>query len=77
MDIIIKIKTADEFFSAVSDKRIYEKLLNIKVKTDVQIETPIGAMALSEYALETNPILIRTINGPKLINTGCSATVLF
>lgn len=67
LDIIIKIDSADKLFSAESAKKICKRLLNIKVKTDVQIETPKGAIALTEYSSEANPILIRTINGPKLI----------
>lgn len=68
LDIMIKIEAADDSFSAASAKEIYQKLFDVKVKTDVQIETPKGAIALAEYASEINPILIRTINGPMLIN---------
>ncbi|WP_406788684.1 malonate decarboxylase holo-ACP synthase [Clostridium neuense] len=67
LDIMIKIETADKLFSAASAKELCKKLFDIKVKIDIQIETPKGAVALTEYASETNPILIRTINGPKLI----------
>lgn len=68
LDIMIKIETADNLFSAASAKELCQKLFDIKVKIDIQIETPKGAVALTEYASETNPILMRTINGPKLIN---------
>lgn len=67
LDIMIKIEASDELFSAASAKDLCQKLFNIKVKTDIQIETPKGAIALAEYASETNPILIRTANGPELI----------
>lgn len=67
LDIMIKIDTADDLFSAASAKELCQKLFNIKVKTDIQIETPKGAIALAEYASKNNPILIRTINGPRLI----------
>lgn len=68
LDIMIKIEAADKLFSAASAKELCQKLFNIKVKTDVQIEISKGTIALTEYASETNPILIRTINGPRLIN---------
>jgi len=68
LDIMIKIETADELFSAALAKELCEKLFNINVRTDIQIETSKGAIALTEYANETNPILIRTISGPRLIN---------
>lgn len=66
LDIIIKIETADDLFSAASAKELCKKLFDIKIKTDVQIETPKGSIALAEYASQTNPILIRTLNGPRL-----------
>lgn len=68
LDIMIKIETAGNLFSAASAKELCKKLFDTKIKIDIQIETPKGAVALTEYSSETNPILIRTINGPKLIN---------
>ncbi|PTM56853.1 phosphoribosyl-dephospho-CoA transferase [Desmospora activa DSM 45169] len=39
----------------------------VPVRVDVQIETAIGAVALTEYAGEGEKILLRTMNGPVLI----------
>ena len=37
------------------------------VRADVQIETPIGSVALREYARGRAPVLLRTPHGPRLV----------
>jgi phosphoribosyl-dephospho-CoA transferase len=37
------------------------------VRADVQIETPLGSVALREYARDGAPMLLRTVDGPRLV----------
>jgi len=39
----------------------------LAVRTDVQIETPLGSIALREYARDRAPLLLRTLDGPRLV----------
>ena len=46
--------------------RLYAELSALKVKIDVLLETPNGAVALAEYAKSVNAILVRSPQGPRL-----------
>lgn len=39
-----------------------------KIRVDVQVEAALGAFALEEYAKGISPLLIRTMNGPVLLD---------
>jgi len=39
----------------------------LAVRADVQVETPAGTFALAEYARRRAPILLRTADGPRLV----------
>ena len=45
------------------------------VPVDVQIETPAGAVALREYAAGRAPLLLRTVDGPALVDDPWAAVV--
>jgi phosphoribosyl-dephospho-CoA transferase len=48
-------------------KDITKELLTMPIKIDVQLETPKGSIALAEYARGNGNVLLRTINGPRLV----------
>ena len=43
------------------------RLDRLAVPVDVQIETPVGSVALREYARGRAPVLLRTLDGPRLV----------
>lgn len=65
LDIVIR---AMQFVSKDAIKQLETELEQSPVKVDALIETPFGAVALSEYARGDNPVLLRTINGPCLVH---------
>jgi len=42
-------------------------LADANIRTDAQIETPGGAVALAEYAVASGSVLVRTADGPRLV----------
>lgn len=48
-------------------KDITKELLTMPIKIDVQLETSQGSIALAEYARGPGKVLLRTINGPRLV----------
>ena len=46
--------------------RLHAELSALKVKIDVLLETPNGAVALAEYAKSVDAILVRSPQGPRL-----------
>lgn len=64
LDIIIK---AERFLSVKTAEDIIKELLKVPTKVDVQLETSKGSVALAEYARGNSPFLIRTVNGPRLV----------
>ncbi|MFC7395318.1 malonate decarboxylase holo-ACP synthase [Scopulibacillus cellulosilyticus] len=48
-------------------REIFKKLSDLPVRVDVQIETSKGAVSLQEYAKGVSPILMKTENGPYLV----------
>jgi phosphoribosyl-dephospho-CoA transferase len=43
------------------------QISKVKVRVDVQLETPKGAISLDEYSKGKSPVLLRTENGPQLV----------
>lgn len=64
LDIIVR---APSFVPIKTAKDIIKELSTVITKVDIQLETPKGSLALAEYARGDNNILIRTLNGPRLI----------
>jgi phosphoribosyl-dephospho-CoA transferase len=67
LDLIIRV---DQPPSLEVAKRILLMLEQVPVRTDVQIETPLGGVALSEYAQGNCMVLLRTQTGPRLVGMG-------
>jgi len=65
LDIIIRAKKTLDLNTAI---RIKEKLDEIPFVIDSLIETPEGSISLIEYSKNIYPILLRTVNGPYLVN---------
>ena len=64
LDIIAR---TPNFLSINIAKDITKKLLTMPTKIDVQLETSKGSIALAEYARGDGNVLLRTINGPRLV----------
>jgi phosphoribosyl-dephospho-CoA transferase len=60
---------ADTYLSQRIAEKIYAELKAAGTKFDVQLETPQGAVSLVEYSRGARPFLLRTLYGPKLVNT--------
>ncbi len=65
LDIIIRAENPLNLNTAI---RVKEKLDEIPFVIDSQIETPKGSISLIEYSRNVHPILLRTVNGPCLVN---------
>lgn len=64
LDIVIYVP---QLLSVKIAKQIAEELRKAPVPVDAQLETPNGAVALEEYVRGETLILLRTINGPRLV----------
>jgi phosphoribosyl-dephospho-CoA transferase len=64
VDILIRIPHR---FPIAQAQFIRNSLTRMPVVVDVQIETPLGAVALGEYARGSKTILLRTLEGPRLV----------
>lgn len=67
LDVIIRVEKPPSLGVA---RRLLHMLDQISVRTDVQIETPTGAVALAEYAQGNSSVLIRTKIGPRFEEMG-------
>ncbi|AWI04234.1 malonate decarboxylase holo-ACP synthase [Clostridium drakei] len=66
LDIIIRVPS---FLSVKTAEDIIKELLRMPTKVDAQLETSRGSVALAEYARGNVPFLIRTVDGPMLVET--------
>ncbi|ODP26797.1 Malonate decarboxylase holo-[acyl-carrier protein] synthase [Paenibacillus nuruki] len=65
LDIVLRCTS---FLAPVLAEQLLEQTLDLPVRVDVQIETPYGAVALSEWARPaTDQVLMRTLQGPLLV----------
>jgi phosphoribosyl-dephospho-CoA transferase len=64
LDMIIR---APQVLSVNIGKKLVAKLDKMAISMDVQLETPYGGVSLVEYARGNQPVLLRTIHGPKLV----------
>ena len=65
LDIVLRCPS---FLAPVLAEQLLEQTLDLPVRVDVQIETPYGAVALSEWARPvTDRVLMRTLQGPLLV----------
>lgn len=64
LDIIARTPS---FLPINTAKDITKELLKMPIKIDIQLETSKGSIALSEYARGDGNVLLRAINGPRLV----------
>lgn len=65
-DLDILVRTAYRL-SQETAQRLQRALTASPVRVDVQLETPAGAVALSEYAHRSDQFLVRTLDGARFI----------
>jgi phosphoribosyl-dephospho-CoA transferase len=63
LDIVARVP---DFLPIETANQICDELRTIPVRVDVQLEVPNGVISLLEYGRGTDPILLRTKNGPRL-----------
>ena len=54
---------------------LLEALEPLPVRVDVQLEVPRGAVALAEYAAARGPLVLRTVDGARLVRDPWAAVV--
>jgi phosphoribosyl-dephospho-CoA transferase len=64
LDILVR---APHRLAQETAQRLQRALTASPVRVDVQLETPAGAVALSEYAQRSDQFLARTLDGPRFI----------
>ncbi|UGB33051.1 malonate decarboxylase holo-ACP synthase [Metabacillus sp. B2-18] len=70
IDIVIRLKK--ELTKELANSILTELNNEVKIRVDVQVDMKEGGFSLTEYATNgEKPILIRTINGPKLMKIEC------
>jgi len=57
---------ADSYLPPSLIAELYHEMQRVEVKLDIQLETPQGAVALTEYLSGKQPFLLRTLSGPQL-----------
>ncbi|MGI9075522.1 MAG: malonate decarboxylase holo-ACP synthase [Bryobacteraceae bacterium] len=71
LDILVRVP---DRLSTSEAWLIRDSLIRMPVRVDMQVETPFGAVALDEYARAGKTILLRTLDGPRLVSDGWQAT---
>jgi phosphoribosyl-dephospho-CoA transferase len=64
LDLVIR---AEAQLSRDVAARLATALTALPVSTDAQLETPYGAVSLVEYSRDEGPVLLRTVNGRRLV----------
>jgi len=57
---------ADRYLPPSMLAELYHEIKRVEVTLDIQLETPQGAVALTEYLSGKQPFLLRTLAGPQL-----------
>jgi phosphoribosyl-dephospho-CoA transferase len=63
LDVVVR---APEPWSRARTRELAEDLARLPVRVDTQLDTPTGAVALTEYA-RGGQVLLRTPDGPRLV----------
>jgi phosphoribosyl-dephospho-CoA transferase len=69
LDLMIEVRTRLPRAAAAA---VHAGLAQLPVRADVQLEGPVGAVALGEYALAGAPLILRTLDGPRLVEDAWS-----
>ena len=64
LDLVLQ---ADEALTRSDAVRLHTELSRLPVRMDVLVETPLGAVALADYAAAPAATLLRTAHGPRLV----------
>lgn len=65
LDLVVQLGAA---LPAAQASTLFGQLMQLPVRADVLLETPAGAVALGEYARGRPPYLVRTAQGPRLLD---------
>jgi phosphoribosyl-dephospho-CoA transferase len=65
LDLIV---LAPEQLPLATAQNLHAGLTNIPVRVDIQVETPYGAFALNEYVQGAENLVLRTLDGPRLVH---------
>ena len=66
-DLDLLIRTEDTVIPRAMAEDLIAFMEGVGVRVDVQLETAAGGIALAEYACGVTDLLLRTLNGPRLI----------
>ncbi len=64
LDLVLR---APRPLARAAARRLQAALAELSVRTDVQLETPAGAVALAEHAAGAPRVLLRAVTGPRLV----------
>ena len=70
LDLAIRL---EQPLSCAAARGLEAALAPLPVRCDVLLEMPWGAVSLGELAQMPRRILLRTVHGPRLIDSGCAA----
>lgn len=65
LDLMVR---ADSVLASAAAAELATALSRLAVRADVLLEMPHGAMALAEYVAASDPLLLRTTEGPRLVH---------
>jgi phosphoribosyl-dephospho-CoA transferase len=65
LDLLVE---AGEPLPVAAAAALHAALEHLPVRVDVQVEGPHGAVALAEYAAGRGPVVLRTVDGPRLVH---------
>ncbi|RNB89795.1 malonate decarboxylase holo-ACP synthase [Brevibacillus fluminis] len=72
LDVVVRVPEPLDWKIAAE---LYDELGKAPARVDVQLETPLGAIALAEYASPVRPLLLKTVHGPRLTADPWDASV--
>jgi phosphoribosyl-dephospho-CoA transferase len=72
LDLVLQLDAA---LAAAPAAALLGQLMQLPARADVLLETPAGAVALGEYARGRPPYLVRTTQGPRLLDDPWAGTV--
>lgn len=65
LDLVVQVRAALPRTVAAG---LHAALARLPVRADVRLEGPLGAVALAEYAAARTPVMVRTADGPRLVD---------
>lgn len=71
LDLMVQVRAAPPRALAAG---LHAALARLPVRADVLLEGPLGAVALAEYAAAGAPVMLRTVDGPRLVHDAWGAS---